>query len=65
MGKEYEAKFLDINVKEMRKKLKKLGCLLVHPNKRYVRSVYHRCPSSNNTQYNSFARVRFRIHPSR
>ena len=58
MGKEYEAKFLDVNVSKMRQNLKKIGCKLVHQNKRYVRSVYHRCPSIKGPKYNSFARVR-------
>jgi adenylate cyclase class 2 len=52
MSKEFEAKFLDINVSEMKKKLKLLGAKPVHPRKKYVRSVYHRCAGSG------FARVR-------
>jgi len=30
MSKEYEAKFLDVNVDEMREKLVKLGAKIVH-----------------------------------
>ena len=34
MSKEFEAKFLDINVSEMKKKLKLLGAKPVHPRKK-------------------------------
>jgi len=54
MSKEYEAKFLDINVEEMREKLKKIGAKIVHEKKRYVRLVFHRC----NNDVRGFARIR-------
>ena len=40
IGKEYEAKFLDINVNEKRELLKKLNGKIVYENKKYVRSVF-------------------------
>jgi adenylate cyclase class 2 len=54
MGIEYEAKFLDVDVTKMRKKLKDIGATLDHPRKRYVRSVYHRCTQ----EIKGYARVR-------
>lgn len=53
-GKEYEAKFLDINVNETRKLIKKLGGKLIHRRKKYIRSVFSRC----NSKIKGFARVR-------
>lgn len=43
MGVEYEAKFLDINVKEMREKLKSLGADIIHKKKLYKRAAYNLC----------------------
>ena len=54
MGKEYEAKFLDINVEEMREILRKNGGSIVHETKKYVRSVFKLC----NTDKKGYARVR-------
>lgn len=51
---EFEAKFLDVDVSAVREKLKKMGAKLVHPSKRYVRSVFHRCTN----EIKGFARVR-------
>jgi adenylate cyclase, class 2 len=53
-GKEYEAKFLDIDVDKTRKLIKKLGGKLVHKRKKYIRSVFNRCDS----KIKGFARVR-------
>ena len=40
---EYEAKFLDINVKEMRKKLESFGAIQEHKKMLYKRAVYFLC----------------------
>jgi len=53
-GREYEAKFLDIDVNKTRKLIKKLGGKLVHKKKKYIRAVFNRC--DNNIK--GFARVR-------
>lgn len=53
-GKEFEAKFLDINVNELRKLIKKVGGKLVHKKKRYIRAVFHRADK----KVKGFARVR-------
>jgi adenylate cyclase class IV len=57
MGKEYEAKFLDIDVEEIKKKLKKLGGHQIHPMIRMVRCVYYRCDIKK-SKISSYARVR-------
>jgi adenylate cyclase class 2 len=57
MGKEFEAKFLEIDVSKVRNKLKEMGGKLVHPNIRYVRSVYYRCGILK-SKISSYARVR-------
>lgn len=54
MGKEYEAKFLDIQYQSMKKKIKDLGGKLVHEKKKYVRSVFDLC----NSDKKGYARVR-------
>jgi adenylate cyclase class IV len=54
MGKEYEAKFLDIDYKKCIKKLKELGAKRVHKNKMFRRKVYVLC----DTSVRGFARVR-------
>ena len=43
MPTEYESKFLDVNVAELRGKLKDIGAKLSHKNIRYVRCVYSLC----------------------
>jgi adenylate cyclase, class 2 len=53
-GIEFEAKFLDISVDDLRKRLKSAGAKLVHARKRYVRSIFHRCTN----EIRGFARVR-------
>lgn len=54
MGKEYEAKFLDINVNEKRELLNKLNGKLIHEKKKYVRSIFDLC----NSEKKGYARVR-------
>jgi adenylate cyclase class IV len=54
MGKEYEAKFLDIDVEKMRTKLLSLGATKIHDRIMLRRSVYKLC----NTTIKSYARVR-------
>lgn len=54
MAKEFEAKFLDIDKSIMIEKLKKLGATQVHPRKKYIRSVFHRCTD----EVRGFARIR-------
>lgn len=54
MGIEFEAKFIDIDKAEMTKKLKKLGCKLVHARKRYTRVAFQRCEES----IRGYARIR-------
>jgi hypothetical protein len=54
MSKEYEAKFLEVDVSKIREKLIKLGAKQVHEKKRYVRMVFHRC--SGNIK--GYARIR-------
>ena len=54
MGKEYEAKFLDIDVDKLRDKIIKHGGTIVHENEKYVRSVFRLC----NTDKKGYARVR-------
>lgn len=43
MSQEFEAKFLDVDSKQMKQKLIQIGAKLVHPMKKYVRSVYFMC----------------------
>jgi len=45
MGKEYEAKFLDIDVNAMKEKLKAIGATQVHKNMKYIRSAFGLCNS--------------------
>ena len=52
-GKEYEAKFLDINVSKLRKLIKENGGKLVHKRVQYVRVVY-----KLKNKKKGFARVR-------
>jgi adenylate cyclase, class 2 len=53
-GKEYEAKFLDVDVSNTRDKIKKLGGKLVHPKTKYIRAVFKRATN----KVNGYARVR-------
>ena len=54
MSIEFEAKFLDIDKTEMRKRLKDLGATLVHEKQRYVRIIFKRCTDD----VKGFARIR-------
>ena len=54
MGKEYEAKFLDIDYKKMCKKLKEIGAKRVHKTKMFQRKVYDLC----DPKVRGFGRVR-------
>lgn len=54
MGKEFEAKFLNVDVPHMRKLLKKIGAKKVHDNIKIIRAVYDLC----NSNVKGFARVR-------
>jgi adenylate cyclase class 2 len=54
MGKEFEAKFLDIDYKKICKKLKELGAKRVHKRKMFQRKVYHLCDKN----IKGFGRVR-------
>jgi adenylate cyclase class 2 len=54
MGKEYEARFLDIDYKKMCKKLKEIGAKKVHSKKMFQRKVFYLC----NKNVKGFARVR-------
>ena len=53
-GVEFEAKFLDIDVDSMRKKVRKLGGTLIHDRKKYVRAAYDLCSD----KVPGYARVR-------
>jgi hypothetical protein len=46
MGIEFEAKFLDIDVLAMRKKLNELGATIVHKKKIYKRRIFGRCDNT-------------------
>jgi adenylate cyclase class 2 len=54
MPKEYEAKFLDINIDEMREKLRNIGASRMHDRIMLRRSVFHLC----NSEIKGYARVR-------
>ena len=54
MSKEFEAKFLEIDVGKMKEKLIKLGAKQIHEKKRYVRMVFHRCDNT----IKGYARIR-------
>ncbi len=51
---EYEAKFLEVDVKAMREKLKSIGAKLDHERTKYVRAVFHRCTDD----VKGYARIR-------
>jgi len=53
-GKEYEAKFLEIDVNKIRNLIKKLGGKLVHKKKKYIRAIFDRCDG----KVKGFTRVR-------
>lgn len=55
MAIEYEAKYLDIDPEIIRKKLRKLGAVKVHPMVRMIRSTYNHCNGENKK---AFVRVR-------
>jgi adenylate cyclase class IV len=54
MGREYEAKFLDIDVEEVRKKLKSVGASIVHKEQMLKRTVFTLCDD----QIKGYSRVR-------
>ncbi len=54
MGKEYEAKFLEIDQKEIKKILKENGAKKIHDKIKFVRAVYKLC----NSNIKGYARVR-------
>jgi len=54
MSQEYEAQILDINKKDFRKSLKKLGGKRVHKKFKMMRSVYELCTETTK----GFVRVR-------
>ena len=54
MGQEYEAKILNINIIQMRKKLVQIGAKLEHNFIKFQRAVFTHC----NTQVKGYARVR-------
>ena len=54
MPKEYEAKFLQVNIKKTRKKLKEIGATKVHGFKKYRRVVFKLC----NSKIKGYVRVR-------
>lgn len=53
-GKEYEAKFLDVDPKKTRALLRKAGAKCVHQRKKYIRAVFNRATN----KVRGFARVR-------
>lgn len=55
MGVEYEAKFLDVNVNQVRSTLRRLGAVQEHPFRRMTRSAYDLC---NGGKRRAFVRVR-------
>lgn len=54
MSKEYEVQVIDVDIVEMRKKLKKIGGKKVHSEQKLVRAAFKLCNSDN-----GFVRVRF------
>lgn len=54
MGKEYEAKFLEVDQKLLKEKLIKIGAKKVQDRTKYVRSVFSLC----NSKIRGYARVR-------
>lgn len=57
-GKEYEAKFLDINVEEVRQKIKDMGGQEVHPRSKYYRTMYTLPADKAGVIPRGYARVR-------
>lgn len=55
MGVEYEVKFLNINVDRIRRTLRKVGAIRIHPFRQMVRSTYDLC---NGEEKRAFVRVR-------
>jgi adenylate cyclase class IV len=58
MGKEYEAKFLNINLSQIRKKLLNNGATLVHDSIKFYRVVFTRCSDKENPPIKGFVRIR-------
>jgi adenylate cyclase class 2 len=58
MGKEYEAKFLNINVAQIRKKLLSSGAKLEHKAIKFYRVVFTRCSDKENPPVKGFVRIR-------
>lgn len=58
MGKEYEAKFLNINVAQIRKKLLNIGAKLEHKAIKFYRVVFTRCSDKENPPVKGFVRIR-------
>jgi len=58
MGKEYEAKFLNINVAQIRKKLLSSGAKLEHKVIKFYRVVFTRCSDKENPPVKGFVRIR-------
>lgn len=54
MSKEFESKFLNIDVDNIRTKLKQIGATLDHKKTAYFRTVFHRCTDN----VKGYARVR-------
>ena len=54
MPKEYEAKFLNVNVKNIRTKLKQLGATKVHSFVKFRRVVFKLC----NSKIKGYVRIR-------
>jgi len=58
MGREYEAKFLEIDVAKVRAKLLAMGAVRDHPMSRMIRKAYNHCNGENKKAY-----VRVRQEP--
>jgi adenylate cyclase class 2 len=58
MGKEYEAKFLNINISQIRKKLLNVGANLIHGPLKFSRVVFTRCSDKENSPIKGFVRIR-------
>jgi len=58
MGKEYEAKFLNINITQIRKKLINIGAKLDHNSIKFYRVIFTRCSDKENPPIKGFVRIR-------
>lgn len=54
MSVEFEAKFLDVNIHNMRKTLLENGCKMVYEPTKFIRAVFHLC----NENVKGYARIR-------